>query len=81
MRPFTGRICRGVTALALHKIAVAPPRLPHYAACFLVDRPTRQGATRALRFHDFGVGSGGTLARILLPKAKSEFAEELPRLR
>jgi hypothetical protein len=76
MRPFAGRICRGVTALALRKIAAANPRLPDYAACFLVDRPTRQG-TAALHFQDYGVGAGGTLALILLPKSTGD---ALPRL-
>jgi hypothetical protein len=79
MRPFSGRICRGVTALALRKIAAARPRPPDYAACLLVDRPTRQG-TAALRFQDYGVGADGTLALILLPKSTGAAADALPPL-
>jgi hypothetical protein len=80
MRPFTGRICRGLTALALHKIAAVRPRLPEYAACLMVDRPGRRG-TAALSFHDFAVGADGKLARTLLPKSSGNGGFELPRLR
>jgi len=79
MRPISGRLCRGLTALALRKIMAPARRLPEYAACVLVDRPTRQG-TAALRFQDYGVGADGKLALILLPKSTGAAADALPPL-
>jgi hypothetical protein len=52
LRPLARRICRGLTAIALDRIAAIdrePP--PDYAACVLVDRPTRVGASETLTAH------------------------------
>jgi hypothetical protein len=80
MRPFTGRICRSLTTLALRKIAAARAQPPEYAACLLVDRPSRQGVTQALRIHDYAVGAAATLALIELPKSMSNAGDVLPPL-
>jgi hypothetical protein len=68
MRPFTQRICRSVTSLALAKLADTRSRPPAYAACILVDRPTRPGAEENLRAHVYEVGAAQTLALIEPPK-------------
>jgi hypothetical protein len=65
MRPFTRRICRWLTTLALARVAAtdrAPP--PDYAACLLVDRPDRSGAKETLRTHVFEVRRDATLAYV-----------------
>ncbi len=80
MRPFTGRICRSLTKLALRKITAVRPRLPDYAACIMVDRPTRQGTTQTLSMQDYGVGADGELALILLPNPIGSKADTLPPL-
>ena len=65
MRPFAGRICRGVTSIALARVAATdrePP--PDYAACLLVDRPDRSGAAETLSVHVYEVRRDATLARM-----------------
>lgn len=69
MRPFTRRICRNLTSLAVRKAAAVRTRLPEYAACILVDRPTRVGAPENLTVHAFEVGPGAALALIDMPKS------------
>ncbi len=62
MRPFTRRICRWLTSRALARLARAdgePP--PDYAACVLVDRPQRSGATETLMAHVYQVRRDGGL--------------------
>jgi hypothetical protein len=65
MRPFSRRICRGLTTVALRRLAAtdkAPP--PDYAACVLVDRPGRAGAAETLQVHAYEVRRDATLASI-----------------
>jgi len=65
MRPFSRRICRGLTAIALARVAATdrePP--PDYAACLLVDRPHRSGAAEQLKAHVYQVRRDGTLAYV-----------------
>jgi hypothetical protein len=65
MRPFTRRICRSLTSIALARIAAAdraPP--PDYAGCILVDRPDRSGANETLQAHVYEVNRNAALARI-----------------
>ena len=65
LRPFTRRICRGLTAIAIQRIGEIdrePP--PDYAACVLVDRPTRTGASETLTAHVYEVRRDATLALI-----------------
>jgi hypothetical protein len=65
LRPFARRICRGLTALALERVAAIdrePP--PDYAACVLVDRPQRSGASETLTAHVYEVRRDATLALI-----------------
>jgi hypothetical protein len=65
MRPFTRRICRHLTTIALKRVAAtdrdAPP---DYAACLLVDRPNRSGANETLQVHTFEVRRDATLAYV-----------------
>lgn len=64
MRPFSRRICRGLTNIALARLGEddrEPP--PDYAACLLVDRPDRSGAAEMLRAHVYEVRRNATLAR------------------
>jgi hypothetical protein len=68
MRPFTRRICRSLTSLALRRIAAQRPNPPDYAACLLIDRPTREGAPENLRAHVYEVGADGALAIIAPPQ-------------
>jgi hypothetical protein len=65
MRPFTRRICRELTAIALARVAATdhePP--PDYAACLLVDRPDRSGAAETLQAHVYEVRRDATLAYV-----------------
>jgi hypothetical protein len=65
MRPFTRRMCRWLTSAALSRVAAtdrAPP--PDFAACLLVDRPDRSGATETLREHVYEVRRDATLAYV-----------------
>jgi hypothetical protein len=71
MRPFTQRICRSLTSLALRKIADARPQPPEYAACILVDRPTHEGSTENSRHHVYEVGPSASLALIEPPKPRA----------
>ncbi len=70
MRPFARRICRTLTSLALRKIAAVRPQPPEYAACVLVDRPTRGGATENSTVHVFEVGPAAALAVIEPPESR-----------
>lgn len=70
MRPFSRRICRWLTAVALARLAATdrePP--PDYAACILVDRPDRSGTSETLKVHVYEVRRDTTLA-YMLPPAK-----------
>jgi hypothetical protein len=65
MRPFSRRICRGLTSIALTRVAATdrePP--PDYAACLLVDRPDRSGAAETLQAHVYEVRRDASLARV-----------------
>lgn len=65
VRPFTRRICRELTSVALSRAAAddhGPP--PDYAACVLVDRPDRSGAAEALQAHVYQVRRDGSLAYV-----------------
>ncbi len=65
MRPFTRRICRWLTAVALARVAATdrdPP--PDYAACLLVDRPNRSEATETLQVNVYEVRRDATLAYV-----------------
>lgn len=70
MRPFAQRICRSLTGLALEKVAAVRARPPEYAACILVDRPTRDGAAENSSVHVFEVGRAAALAVIDPPEAR-----------
>jgi hypothetical protein len=78
MRPFSQRICRSLTMLALRKIAADRRQPLDYAACLLVNRPPR-GADN-LRIHVYEVGAAGTLALIEPPGSRGAAAEALPAL-
>lgn len=78
MRPFTQRICRSLTMLALRKIAADRRQPLDYVACLLVDRPAR--AADNLRIHVYEVGAAGTLALIEPPGSRGAAAEALPAL-
>ncbi len=68
MRPFSRRICRWLTAVSLARVAATdrePP--PDYAACVLVDRPTRSGAAETLDAHVYEVRRDASLAYVLPP--------------
>lgn len=65
IRPFSRRICRGLTDLVLARLGETdrePP--PDYAACLLVDRPDRSGAAETLQEHVYKVRRNATLARV-----------------
>jgi hypothetical protein len=65
MRPFSERICRSLTSIALRRVASVdrtPP--PDYAGCVLVDRPDRSEVGQMLRAHVYEVRRDSTLARI-----------------
>jgi hypothetical protein len=65
MRPFSERICRSLTSIALRRIADVdgtPP--PEYAGCVLVDRPDRSEVGEMLQAHVYEVRRDSTLARI-----------------
>jgi hypothetical protein len=65
MRPFTRRICRWITAVALARVTATdrePP--PDYAACLLVDRPDRSGAAETLQTHVYEVRRDASLAYV-----------------
>jgi hypothetical protein len=65
MRPFSRRVCRALTAVALARVAAtdrAPP--PDYAACVLVDRPDRSGAAETLQSHVYEVRRDASLAYV-----------------
>ncbi len=65
MRPFTRRICRWLTAIALRRVAATDHEgPPDYAACLLVDRPNRSGADGTLRVHVYEVHRDATLAYV-----------------
>jgi hypothetical protein len=65
LRPFARRICRGLTALALKRIGEIDRQAPpDYAACILVDRPKRSGASETLISYVYEVGRDTTLASI-----------------
>jgi hypothetical protein len=65
MRPFARRICRSLTSLALRKLIESDPQPPpNYAACLLVDRPSRLGASENLQTRGYEVGRSGNLALI-----------------
>jgi hypothetical protein len=56
MRPFSRRICRWLTTIAMERITTSPGNpLPNYAACLLVDRPDRSGAADTLQAHVYEV--------------------------
>jgi hypothetical protein len=65
MRPFSRRICRHLTTIALARVAAtdhdAPP---DYAACLLADRPNRSGAEETLQVHAFEVRRDASLATV-----------------
>jgi hypothetical protein len=63
MRPFTRRICRWLTTIALRRVAATDREAPpDYAACLLVDRPNRSGAAGTLQAHVYEVRRDATLA-------------------
>jgi hypothetical protein len=65
MRPFSRRICRWLTTVALTRLVTTdgkPP--PDYAACLLVDRPNRSGTAEALNQHVYEVHRDSTLAYV-----------------
>jgi hypothetical protein len=62
MRPFAGRICRGITQAALQRFDPAAPGSPKYAACILADRPGYASARQSLALRVYSVGAGNTLA-------------------
>lgn len=62
MRPFAGRICRGITQAALKRFDPAAPGSPKYAACILADRPAYASARESLTLSVYSVGAGNTLA-------------------
>jgi hypothetical protein len=69
MRPFTRRICRALTTVALARLAARDhgPPPPNYAGCILVDRPDRSGETSAsdvLQAYVYEVRGDATLAVI-----------------
>lgn len=65
MRPFTRRICRWLTTIALGRVAAADRDAPpDYAACLLVDRPNRSGAEKTLRAHVYEVRRDASLAYV-----------------
>jgi hypothetical protein len=56
MRPFSPRICRWLTRMALVRVAAADGKRPaDYAACLLVDRRSRLGAAGPLQPHVYEV--------------------------
>jgi len=62
MRPFSRRICRWLTEVALERVAATDREAPpDYAACLLVDRPNRSGAAEILREHVFEVRRDASL--------------------
>jgi hypothetical protein len=65
MRPFTRRICRWLTSIALRRVAATDREAPpDYAACLLVDRPDRSGAQGTLRVHVYEVHRDATVAYV-----------------
>jgi hypothetical protein len=65
MRPFSRRICRWLTTVALARLVASdgkPP--PEYAGCLLVDRPNRSGTAEALNQHVYEVHRDSTLAYV-----------------
>lgn len=65
LRPFARRICRHLTAIAIERIgAIDREAPPDYAACLLVDRPTRTGASETLTAYVYEVRRDATLALI-----------------
>jgi hypothetical protein len=76
MRPFARRICRSLTSLALGKLVESDPqRLPTYAACLLIDRPSHVGTSEALQIHAYEVGRSASLALIEPRQARSASPE------
>jgi hypothetical protein len=65
MRPFARRMCRWITATALARVAATDHEpYPDYAACMLVDRPGRSGATQTMQAHVYDVRRDATLAYV-----------------
>lgn len=65
MRPFSRRICRLLTTVALARLAVTDPGPPpDYAACLLVDRPDRSGANEVLQEHVYQLRRDASLAYV-----------------
>jgi hypothetical protein len=65
MRPFTRRICRWLTGIALGRVAATDREMPpDYAACLLVDRPNRSGAGGTLQAYVYEVRRDATLAYV-----------------
>ena len=62
MRPFAGRICRGITQAALKRFDPVAPDSPKYAACILADRPDYATAKESLTLSVYSVEAGNTLA-------------------
>jgi len=69
MRPFSRRVCRWLTTVALARVAGSDGQAPpDYAGCVLVDRPDRRGAAQTLDSHVYEVRGDGGLAYILPPR-------------
>ena len=62
LRPFSRRICRGITETALAQVDSGGAGRPAYAACILADRPNRKGAKETLTSYGYSVGPGDRLA-------------------
>jgi hypothetical protein len=62
MRPFTRRICRAITEIALKRFNPGEPDSPKYAACILADRPAYASARKSLTVGVYSIGPGNELA-------------------
>ena len=65
MRPFSRRICRWLTTIAMARVTTSQSNpLPNYAACLLVDRPDRSGAADTLQAHVYEVDHDTILSNV-----------------
>lgn len=64
MRPFTRRLCREITEVALKNFDPLAADSPRYAACILADRPSYVSARKSLAISAYSVGPNNRLARI-----------------
>jgi hypothetical protein len=64
MRPFTRRLCREITEVALKNFDPLAADSPRYAACILADRPSYVSARKSLAISTYSVGPNNHLARM-----------------